>query len=48
MDQNPASISFFDAFSLREPAATPDQVRGRLSPENAIKVTFQTTFSARP
>src|SRR5882724_3071059 len=27
----------FGAFSLREPAATPDQVRGRLSLENARK-----------
>jgi hypothetical protein len=26
----------FDAFSSREPASTPDQVRGRLSLENAL------------
>src|SRR6266436_1432464 len=29
------SISCFDAFSSREPVSTPDQVRGRLSLENA-------------
>jgi hypothetical protein len=28
--------SRFDAFSSREPVPTPDQVRGRLSPENAL------------
>jgi hypothetical protein len=27
----------FDAFSSREPGSTPDQVRGRLSLENALK-----------
>ena len=31
-----APVSCFDAFSLREPVSTPDQVRGRLSLENAL------------
>jgi hypothetical protein len=31
-----ASGFYFDAFSLREPVSTPDQVRGRLSLENAL------------
>jgi hypothetical protein len=37
MNQNRALIFCFDAFSSREPASTPDQVRGRLSLENALK-----------
>ena len=35
-NQNWALDSCFDAFSLREPVPTPDQVRGRLSLENAL------------
>jgi hypothetical protein len=35
------TLSFFDAFSSREPVATPDQVRGRLSLENAMALDFQ-------
>ena len=30
-----APFPYFDAFSSREPVSTPDQVRGRLSLENA-------------
>jgi hypothetical protein len=29
-------VFYFDAFSSREPAATPPQMRGRLSLENAV------------
>jgi hypothetical protein len=35
-DAGRALIFCFDAFSLREPVSTPDQVRGRLSLENAL------------
>jgi hypothetical protein len=35
--RNGGSKSLFDAFSLREPVSTPDQVRGRLSLENALE-----------
>jgi hypothetical protein len=35
-DEGSALIFCFDAFSLREPVSTPDQVRGRLSLENAL------------
>jgi hypothetical protein len=32
----PVALFPFDAFSSREPESTPDQVRGRLSLENAL------------
>jgi hypothetical protein len=34
--ENSSCAFLFDALSSREPAATPDQVRGRLSLENAM------------
>ena len=37
----PRSSLCFDAFSSRESAFTPDQVRGRLSFENALIVNFR-------
>jgi hypothetical protein len=36
MESKPALIFCFDAFSSREPAPTPDQVRGHASLENAL------------
>jgi hypothetical protein len=36
LNQNRALVFCFDAFSSREPVSTPDQVRGRLSLENAL------------
>jgi hypothetical protein len=36
LNQNRALIFCFDAFSSRKPVSTPDQVRGRLSLENAL------------
>jgi hypothetical protein len=38
MESERGSNSLFDAFSSREPVSTPDQVRGRLSLENALRV----------
>jgi hypothetical protein len=35
-----ALIFCFDAFSSREPASTPHQVRGRLSHENTLTATL--------
>src|SRR5450755_770664 len=37
IESEPGSNPCFDAFSSREPVSTPDQVRGRLSLENALK-----------
>jgi hypothetical protein len=39
LNRNGGSTSLFDAFSSREPVATPDQVRGGLSLENALANT---------
>src|SRR5580698_2564311 len=39
-NRNGALDSCFDAFSSREPVSTPDQVRGRLSLENALADRF--------
>jgi hypothetical protein len=36
IESEPASDFCFDAFSLREPVSIPDQVRDRLSLENAL------------
>jgi hypothetical protein len=36
LNRNGGSTSLFDAFSLREPVSTPDQIRDRLSLENAL------------
>jgi hypothetical protein len=38
LNQNRGSIFLFDALSLRQPASTPDQVRGRPSLENARRL----------
>jgi hypothetical protein len=43
MESEPGSTLWFDAFSQREPAFTPDQVRGRLSLENAIEPLIPAT-----
>jgi hypothetical protein len=41
LNQNPAPDFCFDAFASREPVSTPDQVRGRLSLENASDLTMR-------
>ena len=40
LNRNGALSFCFDAFSSREPVSTPDQVRGRLSLENALKLAM--------
>src|SRR6202041_593407 len=40
LNRNGGSTSLFDAFSSPERGSTPHQVRGRLSPENALTVKY--------
>ena len=40
LNQNRSSSFCFDGFSSREPVSTPDQVRGRLSLENALSAAL--------
>jgi hypothetical protein len=48
LHQNRPANLYFDAFSSREPASTPHQVRGRLSLENAMVCYFDAFSSREP